>query len=143
MSATNHFIAGQNDIYISFRGQAMRADYTNFSVSQKIDTVDVSAGVDDDKTYKPALKDVSFSLELYNTGTAGSAIQSALQPDGTEGTLIYGPQGTAAGKPKYECLAYSTGYDDSYPFADGAKISVTLQRSGAWTAHYEQLGSTF
>lgn len=142
INASNNRYSG-DALYISWRGTAVQADYRSFSPDESMDTADVTAGADVDRSHVPTLRSVSFSLELMQTvGSAGSAIRAQFAT-GLQGTLIYGPEGTAAGKPKYSCLATVTAYSVDHTYDDAVTMSVTLERNGAWIANFEHLGSVF
>lgn len=114
---------------------ALTGDHTEFSVEVSYDTTEITAGSETAKSYLTTLEDATMSLTLFNTGTTGSALAVALEP-GTYGTLEWGPQGTASGKPKFGCAAYVTGFSESYPFADSVQREYSFQRSGDWVSNY-------
>lgn len=91
-------VVGQN-AYISFKGVAINADYRSWNIEETIDTVDSTAGSETDKSYIPTLKDGTAELMYAYTGTAGTVYVTNFVV-GTEGALLYGPEGTATGKPK-------------------------------------------
>jgi len=130
-------------LHISFKGVVLQADFRSVSVTESTDTVDVSAGASRARTYIRTLNAAEITIEyLEQLTTAGSAIRTALALN-ADGTLIYAPEGTAVGKPRYSCIAMVTGVDRTYPYDDIVSVSVNLLRDGAWIAHYEQLASVF
>lgn len=131
-----------NNLYVSFGGTVISGDQRSLSKTGSVDTVDTTAGADTDKSYLTTLRDATFELTILDNGGDGSAVRRALA-EGNGGTLIYGPEGTAAGKPKYECYALVTAFNTEYPYAGEVEFTVSLQKSGDWTANYEISGSTF
>jgi hypothetical protein len=107
----------------------LSTDYRTLSESKEMALVDASAGADTDRTYLTTLKDGTLEYAaLHQTG--GSVIKLALEP-GTSGTLIVGPEGTAAGKPKESIPAIVSNRAVQYPYADVVEISATFQRNGS------------
>ena len=140
-NATNRYTA--ETLYISYRGVVVDVDFRSMSVTESVDTVDSSAGVSRARTHIQTLNNAEFTIEyLEQLTTAGSAIRAALRL-GADGTLIYAPEGTAVGKPRYSCIATVTGVDRSYPYDEIVSVSANLLRNGNWIAHYEQLNSVF
>jgi len=131
-----------SDLYITYGGTELSGDHRNFEVSYTVDLLDASAGDDDSKSYVPSLKDANFRLTILDNGTAGSAVRQALVMGGT-GTLEYGPEGTATGKPKYSCPVIVNELRTAYPYAGLVEITVGFQRNGDWVEHYEDMGSTY
>lgn len=125
------------DLYISYAGVTISGDQRTFSVSRASDTIETTAGADTSKSYIPRLTDASGSFNLLETtGTGGTAIYAALV-EGSQGTLIFGPEGTASGKPKYECVAIITGADKSAPYADVVTRTYSWQKTGDWITDYD------
>lgn len=140
-SSNNRYVGDEK--YISFAGVEVQSDTRNLSESDSYDTADTTAGSERDKSHALTLRAVSFELEFVEkVGSAGSATRAALR-NGRQGTLTYGPEGTAAGKPKYSCLASVISVQRDLPYDDTVVRSVTLERNGAWLYHYEDSGSVF
>ena len=107
----------------------LSGDYRTLSESKEMALVDASAGADTDRTYLTTLKDGTLEFSaLHQTG--GSVLKAALEP-GTFGTLIVGPEGTAAGKPKESIPAIVSNRTVQYPYDDVIEISATFQRNGS------------
>ncbi len=109
-------------------------DQTAFSPDLMLDTVDVAAGSDVMHGYIAGLKDWSATLEKWYIGTAGTAVDYALR-EGETGTLIWAPEGTASGKPKWGIAALVSKYSTSFPFNDGAKVTVEFKSNGSDLAY--------
>ena len=125
---------GKN-LYIEYRGVTISGDQRSFSSSETVDTAETTAGADVGKSYLPTLEDASGSFELVDDGVEGSAIYQALFNN--EGTLTWGPEGTASGKPKYSCAVIITGRDQSTPYDDTVMRTYNWQRNGDWIEHYD------
>lgn len=123
--------------YISFNGVAVQADYRAFNVEETIDTVDKTAGSETDKSYIPTLKDGTAELVYAYAGSAGTAISTNFQV-GTQGTLLYGAEGTATGKPKGGWAnAIVVGHSKPMAYNDLIVRTVKFQKSGTATFHDE------
>lgn len=118
------------DLYVSFAGQSIVADYREFTVERTIDTVDKTAGNETSKSYIPTLKDGTASLTYCYAGSAGTAISNLFKV-GTEGTLLWGPEGTATGKPKGGNYGIVTSHSKPQVHADLIMRTVTWQFSGS------------
>lgn len=131
------------DAYGTFGGVAFQADFQSVEISESQGVADTTAGTDAYESHVTTTKSVEISIELlYDTATAGTATATALA-NGTQGTLDWGPEGTATGKPRYTIPATVTSFNKSYPYDDAISYSVTLTGDGAFSAHFELLGSTW
>lgn len=109
----------------------VETDYRTFDVGDEMGAVDLSAGNDNLRTYAPTLEEVAPSLEmLYTDGAAGSAIWSKVRP-GQEGTLVWGWEGNAAGKPKWGIGGFVTKCDMSGGYENEIAISVEWANIGS------------
>lgn len=98
-------------------------DQTDFSVDMTLDKIDASAGADVFHNYLAGLKDFTATMEKISLGSGGTATDVLLK-EGSSGTLLWAPEGTATGKPKWGMACTITKYSTSYPFNDVAKTSV-------------------
>lgn len=126
-------ITGQN-LYVAFKGEALEADYREFSFSEEIGMADASAGSDAARTYLKTLEDgnATLTLLLQADGTAATDPAQLLEK-GAEGTLEWGPEGTAAGKPRRYVNAIVQSYEERSPYDDVIEISASFQFSGQVT----------
>lgn len=125
------------DLYYEFAGVQCSGDQRSFTMNRTSDTVETTAGADEHKSYIARLKDGTGSFDLLEqTGTGGTAIYAALV-EGSRGTLVFGPEGTASGKPKYECVAIITASDKSYPYNDVVMRNYSWQKTGDWITDYD------
>lgn len=102
------------------------------SYTPSIDLVDQTSGADTNKKYLTAVKDGQATLEaLLQSGTnAGGTSAFSTLTEGNSGTLIWSPEGTAAGKAKYTMPAISQGVGFTYPYADVVVASTSFQQNG-------------
>lgn len=106
------------NLYLAFTGVTIQSDYRSFEPSGEIGTEDASAGSDAGITRLTTLEDGTASLTMRSiSGTAGTALWVTTFAVGNEGTLEWGPEGTATNnrrsyvnaivKTKSETLAYA------------------------------------
>ena len=98
-----------NDIYLSIGGTVVHSYFKSVTLSPSAATVDVTRGSGTDHTERAVgLKDTSISIQIgYDTSNATTIMQ--LFAPGTTATVIYGPEGSAAGKPKHQQSFIFTG----------------------------------
>jgi len=115
------------DLYLAFAGTVLDTDFRTFSPSEEIGLVDQSAGADTGSTW----------LTTLVTGTAGFAIViqaadtttwGAIVP-GTEGTLEWGEEGTAAGKPRHYVNAIAVSREKVVDYGDVVIANATFRYS--------------
>ena len=109
----------------------LSSDYRTAAYTPTVDLVDASAGNDTHKTYLVALKDGKFAVTFLGQ-TDGETDISGLA-EGTGGTLMVGPQGSASGKPKRTIPAISMGAQRNYPYNEIVEINVEFQQNGERT----------
>lgn len=126
--ASAHRAVGK-DGYVSFKGTAVSADYRSFDVEITLDTVEKTAGGESSKSYIPTLQDGSAKLTYAYTGTAGAGY-TALLKVGEQGTLLWGPEGNGAGKPKGGVEAIVTAHSKPMSYNDLILRTVTFQFTG-------------
>jgi len=108
---------------------ALAGDYRTISSSPSIGLVDASAGSDADRTYLTTLKDGTYSLSML-AQTAGTVLRDALL-EGTSGTLLIKPEGTASGKPSETVPCISMGPQFNFPYDNVVEITCQFQKNGA------------
>lgn len=119
---------------VSFKGTVISTRFVSFEPSEEVELADQTAGADTNKTYLTTLKDGEASLEVLDVagGTAATALWN-LCVLGAEGTLQWGPEGTASNKPKHWANAIVKSREKSMPYEDVVKATITFQFSGAVT----------
>lgn len=130
------------DLYIEFAGESFNTDYRSLSVDRQIDTVEVSAGADTDKSYLTTLRDATFSVTYVDENASGTVVNATLY-EGAYGTLTWGPEGTASGKPKFSCAAWVTSVTAGLEYATEVTRDVSLQKDGDWIENYDLSGDTW
>lgn len=119
------------DLYIAWVHSGgtlnLSGNYRSVADTPSVDLVDISAGADTDRTYLTTLRDGQIALTYLHDG--GSVDVSALR-EGVSGTIVYGPEGTAAGKPKRTIPAISLGAALNIVYNNVVEVSVTWQRNG-------------
>lgn len=123
-------LSGKN-LWVSFSGTTLSSEMRSFDVNLAQETADATAGADEYRNFVNTVKTIEASMELVmkEHSTGGSAIKAALAA-GAEGTLLWGPEGTATGKPKYGFYARISEASETIPFDDVWTKSVTFQNAG-------------
>jgi len=117
--------------YLKFGTTVLSTNYRSTGVSEDIGLVDQSAGADTYRTYLTTLGDGTRQATIkYKAGD--TAVWGALAR-GTEGTLEWGEEGTAAGEPKHQVLAIVTNRSHDASYDDLIVISAQFQYNGALT----------
>lgn len=113
----------------------LNTDFRTFNYNPSGDLIDQSAGSDANKTYIGGLKDgrAAFSGLLQGAAVAGGTVMAATLAELNSGTLIWSPEGTAAGKSKYTMPAISLGAAFTYPYNDVVTVACDFQQNGART----------
>jgi len=124
------------NVYIAFAkaGEVavdLSGDYNDFSWSAEVAAIDVTTNNDTAVYEKPGTKKYGYELKAYYRGAAGSAIYAKLI-EGNQGTITWGPNGTAAGQPKGIAPVYVQKVDWASGSNDSAQeLSVTFGPQGA------------
>ena len=130
------------DLYVAFGGTGLTSDQRSFTVTREQETADITAGADGFRAFKATIKNFTASLEiLADSSATGTAMLGAIQ-EGTEGTLEWGPLGTASGKPKNEVPVIVTSVSITLNFDDAVVYSIDFQGQGAFTTD-ELEGGTY
>ena len=108
---------------------AISGDQTAFDPGFTGETVDASAGADDWRVHLATMKDAAMKMETYYKGTNGTATLARVEIHDS-GTLVWGPEGTAAGKPKWGIPALVTKNDYSMPFDNLIKVTIEWKQQG-------------
>lgn len=105
-------------------------DYTNFTVTRDSQMADLTAGDDGGQFNKYLYEINSATLESYYDGTVSSASLGTALVRGTEGTVLYGPSGTASGSPKGGFPAVIKKADVTIPYDNGITLSIEFSGQG-------------
>lgn len=129
-------------LYVEFAGVDCSADYRALDVSREYKIENTTAGADVDESHILLTRSAEFELTYLDETAAGTAIQRALY-EGAQGTLVYGPQGTAAGLPKFSCSATVTSVSPGYNYDKAVERKVKLVKNGVWLDNYDISGDVF
>ena len=115
---------------------APSADYRTWTVDDSADEIDASAGAD---TYKVFLAGQSartgnftYLMSTAASTPSGTTLFAQLSPQ-TEGTIFWGPEGTASGKVKYSAAAVILGRSMSVPYNGVVECTVNFRLNAADT----------
>ena len=111
-------------LYVKFGPTVLSSRFKSYNESDEAGLVDKSAGADTRRTYLATLQDGGASMELLQE-SLGTAIWAAVAA-GTEGTLEWGPEGTASGKPKYTVDAIIKSRKRNIIHDDVVKVSLDI-----------------
>ena len=115
-----------SQLYLKFASTVLSGEYRTLTVSETQNVADASAGDDTGTTRVSTLTDATFTVEMVAlAGTAGTAIWGAVDP-GAQGTLEWGPEGTATTKPKYTQYVIVAGRDQNIVYNDVVTWSITF-----------------
>ena len=129
--------------YIEWNGTDISADYRSVQVSRSVDTEETTAGNDTSKSRVVTLADVTGSItHLALGGTVGDAL-AQLFYEGVSGTLIWGNQGSEAGKPKNGCVVIFTGVEEPFEHASVIEYTYNWERDGDWLFDWRTNGDVF
>lgn len=121
-------------LYLAFKGTVISTRYRSLKTKEEIDLEDQSAGNDVAKTYLTTLEDGDAALDFLDVagGTAATALWN-LCDKGAEGTLEWGPEGTATNKPKHTVNAIVKSREKTEDYDKPVEGSITFQFSGVVT----------
>lgn len=110
----------------------LNTDFRQFDWTPSLALIESTAGADTFREYISGIGeggDISLSCVMQSAGTA---LITALAR-GNSGTILYGPEGTATGKPKSTIPAISKGPAYSQPYDDVVEFKLSWQQSAAET----------
>lgn len=110
----------------------LHGDFRQFDWTPSLSLIESTAGADTFREYISGIGeggDIGVSLVMQ---TGSTALLSALAR-GVSGTILYGPEGTATGKPKSIIPAISKGPAYSQPYDDIVELKISWQQSAAET----------
>jgi predicted secreted protein len=104
-------------------------DQTAFSLDRSADTVDVTAGSQQDREFLTTLRGVDWSMSIF--GGNDTNVAQYLK-EGTAGLLEIYPRGNTAGMPKIRFNGIVTGFNMSYPFDGAVEYEISGIRNGSF-----------
>ena len=114
---------------ISFGGTAINTVYRMAKTDESIGLGDKSAGADTHTSYLAALRETTFTVDFLMDGIT---VWDALVPGTSSAALIWGPEGSTTGKPKYTATAVVKKRTKDQAYNDLALATVDFQLQGAW-----------
>lgn len=119
------------DLFVSYAGTSLASEQRSFDVTEMQETADATAGADSYRNFINTVKTVEASMELIakSHGDGGSAIFAALSL-GSTGTVIYGPEGTATGSPRFGFLGRLVEFSKQLKFDDVYLVKLKWQNAG-------------
>jgi hypothetical protein len=119
-------------LYLTFGTTVLSSDFRTFNESEEVGLVKASAGSDTFESYLTTLHDGTAKVQLVYQ-SLGSAVWAAVK-EGTSGTLIWAPEGTATGKPKHTVnTAIVKSRSKDIPYENLIVLNVDFQFSAAVT----------
>lgn len=118
--------AGKN-LYVSFGGTSIEGTFRTFEVTKAQNEADATAADDEYQSFVATNKMIEATMEvLVHTFTDGGSAQLlAIGNVGAEGTLLWGPEGSATGMPKGGFYARLKQRDSSVPYDDVVTLSLS------------------
>ena len=112
-------------LYVSFKGIAITATpWRQFNPGFEEEVADSSGGGDALRVYIKTIDKLEPSLTyVFDDNAAGTAAEAVLKV-GNEGTLLWGPYGTATGRPKWGVVARVTQWNQSHTYDDVIETEV-------------------
>lgn len=110
---------------------ALAGDFRTCTYTPSVNLVQETAGADAAASYLAGAKDGAISMTIVQQAS-GTALFTALA-EGTSGTVIIAPEGTASGKQKMTIPAISQGCPWSQPYDNIVELSPAWQQNGART----------
>lgn len=121
-----------NNVYLSFDGTQLDGYWTGeVSKSSSINTVDITAGSGATHIERAGgLKDntLGFNIVYDDADLATYVGKLAI---GTKATLVFGPEGSASGKPKFECSMILQDVTGPQPSVEKGMVMFELSFEGA------------
>lgn len=109
----------------------LHADERTVNLNPSMDFAETTAGSDPRKTRLATIADIAVSFAGV-AQTGGTVLEDALAP-GTEGTILFGPEGTALGKRKHVVGAFSQGAKFALKYADVTEITCDWMGNGNYS----------
>jgi hypothetical protein len=120
------------NLYLAFKGVAIQSDYRSFTPTDEIKFEDGSAGSDAAILKYTTLKDGKASLTMRApAGTAGTALWITTLALGAEGTLEWGPQGTATSNRREYVNAIVVGREETLEYSKITEWKISWEFSTA------------
>lgn len=116
------------DLYVAFAGTVFSSRFRSFDADETQALVAKDAGADTAMTYLNTLQDGKGTLEVL--AEAGGTALWAAGVKGASGTLIWGDEGTASGKPKHSVPAIVARRRRNNVYNETVKLTFDFQFNG-------------
>ena len=132
--------ASSGNLYLSVFGASIGSSVKAVNIQDSQALIDASAANDASRVFLKGRTDTLIHIEAFwetagaNPGTVFFA--------GREGTLVYGPLGSAVSQPKWQGTVIVQNVGLPWSREDGAMITATLKLTAAWTSD-GYAGATF
>ena len=117
--------------YINFNSQSLGSVHRKAKSDESIALVDKTAGADTHMSHLAALRETKFTVDFVMDGTT---VWDALTPGTSSAALIWGPEGSTSGKPKYTATAIVAKRTKDETYNDLVVASVEFELQTAWVA---------
>lgn len=114
----------------------LSADFTTISLDEKSDTVDVTAGSEEERSFLATLKSLDWSMSIF--ATVDDDIETAA--NGALGKLTVYPKGKVIGQPVRAFNTIINSRSIEYPFDGAVEIEYGGVRTGAMIS---DIGDTY
>lgn len=122
-------LTGKN-IYVEFGGESFGDVRRTLEINEEQEMVDATAGADEYRVMLPTVKTIGATMELlYREKASATAVYGLVTP-GQEGTLLWGPEGSATGAPKYGINARISSISRSMAYDDVQTVSIEFANTG-------------
>jgi len=130
MAATSRYVGDQLRVVFETGGASydLDGDQTQFEATWNTQLADVTAAVDGGIEEKATQQEIGYTLTTFHIGSS-TALWAFITP-GVEGTLLYGPQGTATGDPRGGSRAIVSAKPLSVPFNEGVTRQIEFRGQG-------------
>jgi hypothetical protein len=112
-------------LVVTFGGTALNGDYRELRIQRGAGAADISAGGEAHDTPMPTVGTGGASLHLL-IRAGGSALWPVLAP-GTFGTLTWGEEGTATGRPKHYAYGWVASSEHDAPYNNVQTLDVSFR----------------
>lgn len=118
-------------LYLEYGGVNISGTQRTFSYTHEQEQADLTAGQDEYRNFGNTVKMIEAEAEVLvrEHADGGSALFAGLALGG-QGTLIWGPEGTATGKPKFGFLANLVDTSAELPFDDAYVLTLKFAMAG-------------
>ena len=121
------------DMAITIGGTAVNSEYQSLKVKESVESAEATAGADTHEYSIPLYGTSEVEVELFgvNKADAGYANIRTQTTRGALGPLIFGPEGSANGKPKFTATGYVEEREEEYTFKDAVTLKFKFKCNAA------------